>query len=132
MVEAFAHGDFFAVGVAGPKCFALTRAVVGNNAVGGRNNHAGRAVILLQFDDFGVREDLVEVQNVVDGRAAEFVNALVVVADHHDVVFGIAEQLCELELRLVGVLILVHQNIAELVAILFAKLGVLLEQLDCE
>ena len=75
---------------------------------------------------------MIEIQDVVDGRSAEFVNALVVVADHHDVVFGIAEQLCELELCLVGVLILIHQNVAEFVAVFFQKLGILLEQLDRE
>ena len=111
-----------------PERLPLSSRIVGDHGVGRVQNALGGAVVLLQLDHLGLGKEAVEGENVLNGRAAEFVNALVVVAHHHQVLVAAREQHGELKLGHVGVLELVHADVAEAALIALADLGVPLEQ----
>ena len=84
---------------------------------------AGRAVVLLQPQHHGAREGALEVEHVRQVGAAPAVDGLVVVAHHEDVPVHGAERLHQPELRVVGVLVLVHQHVLEAPAVALAHVG---------
>ena len=120
--------DFRTVTVVGPQLLALAADVVADNLVCSIENVAGRAVILFQTDGFRVLELLFKLQNIRDRCTAEFVDTLVVITDHADVLIITCQQAGEHILRVVGILILVHEHIAELALVVFKHLGVVLQQ----
>ena len=61
------------------------------------------------------RECLFKTENIFNCSTAEFVNALIVIAYHAKVLAFLGEQFDKHILRMVRVLILVHQDISELV-----------------
>ena len=73
----------------------------------------GRAVVLLELDDLGVGEVALEVEDVADVGVAEAVDRLVVVADDHQVAVLLGEQLEQPVLGVVGVLVLVDEDVAQ-------------------
>ena len=91
----------------------------------------GRAVVLLELDHARVGEVLLEVEDVAHVRAAEAVDRLSVVADHREVAVPVGhrcappvaapvlrraaadQQLQQAVLRVVGVLVLVDEDVAE-------------------
>ncbi len=85
--------------------------VVLDEPVGRVQHRLGRAAVLLQHDLARVRIGPVEVEDVAHGRAAEAEDGLVVVAHHRHVAMTVRQQLDQLELRVVGVLELVHQDV---------------------
>ena len=84
--------DLVAVAVLGPKGLALAPGIVFDNAVGRVEDVGGGTVVLFQADRFGPGEYLLEIEDILNGRAAEFVNGLVVVAHHADVVGAAASR----------------------------------------
>ena len=97
--------------------------------VGGVQNVAGGAVVLLQADGDGVLVLVLKVQNVLDGSAPELVNALVVIAHHTEIAPAAGQQGAQHILGVVGILILIHQHIAELALIILPHIILGLEQL---
>lgn len=75
--------DFRTGIILSPERFPFAFAVVLNDAVRRLQDGRSRAVILLQTDHLGARKMLFKAENVLDRSAAEPVNALVVIADHH-------------------------------------------------
>src|SRR3546814_5489639 len=73
--------DCFAVVAVGPQFLAEPAGVLRNQAVGGAEDGAGRAVVLFEADRLAAAEILVETQHVVDARATPAVDRLVVIAD---------------------------------------------------
>ena len=71
-----------------PERFALAAGVVGDNVVGSVEDAAGAAVVLLEADGAGILVLLFKVEDVLDRRTAELVDALVIVADDADVVLA--------------------------------------------
>ena len=57
-----------------------------DEAVRGVEDGVGGAVVFLEADDGGVLIVFIEIEDVRDDRAAEFIDRLVVVADRHYVV----------------------------------------------
>ena len=112
-----------------PERLVLAPHIVFDHRVGRIQNHLGRAVILLQLDHAGVRVNLLKVQNIADIRPPEFINRLVVIAHHAQVPVLIRQKPDQLKLGGVGILILVHHNVAESVLIGGKHLGVRLEKL---
>ena len=121
--------DLLALGILRPERLALADGVVGDDLVGGAENGFGRAVVLLQADDLRTLEGVFKGQNILYRRAAEFVNTLVVIADNADVAVLFGEHAHKLILHAVGVLVLVHHDVFELVLIVAEDLGILAEQL---
>ena len=112
-----------------------------DHRVGGGEDRLGGAVVLLELDHARVGEVLLEVEDVAHVGAPEAVDRLAVVAHDRQVAValqahpttvrgGLAaaadEQLQEPVLRVVGVLVLVHEHVAEGVGVALAHL---LEQL---
>ena len=90
-----------------------------DNGVGGVQNVLGGAVVLLQPDDTRTPELPFEAEDIGDVRAAEAIDALVVITHHADVFCLIGQQRGQAVLQGVGVLILVDEDVAELALVVF-------------
>ena len=102
----------FAVG--GPNRFRDLVRVVGDDRVRRLHDGLGRAVVLLELVQREVGVVVLEVEDVLDVRAAEAVDGLGVVADHADV-FPLGCQLLDDQiLGKIRVLVLVHHQVLEL------------------
>ena len=93
-----------------------------------RQDLRGGPVILLQPDHIGARKILLEAQDVAHLGPAPAIDRLVVVAHAADVAMRLRQQPQPHVLRDVGVLILVHQDIAEPVLPLAQHVWMRLEQ----
>ena len=108
------------------------RVVELDQAMGGVQDALPRAVVAGQELDLGLGEVVEEADQVLDPGAAEAVDALIVVADHGQVAALPRQQLDELELDVVGVLELVHQDVAEALLVLALEVGPLAQQAQRE
>ena len=115
--------------VAGPQGLALAALIVADHGVGGIQNVLSGAVVLLQADGTHAAILLLKAEDVLDIGTPEAVDALVVVAHHADVLIAACQQTGQQVLQVVGVLILVHQYVAELPLIVLPHLGAALQQL---
>ena len=122
--------DAFALGVLRPEGLALALGIILDNVVRRVEDGSGTAVILLQTDDDRALELVLKGEDVLDGRAAEAVDALVVVADHAEVAVPAGKQADQAVLALVGVLILVDHDILEAILVVFEHVGILLKEFD--
>ena len=111
-----------------PERLAFAALVVGNDGVCRIKDLAGGAVILLQPDHLRSLKILFKAHDVADIRAAPAIDALVVIADDANVAVRAAKQLHKAVLRHVGVLIFIHQHIAEPAAVFFKNIRVGLKQ----
>ena len=95
-----------------------------------RRIHDGlrRAVVLLQFEQTRGGVQLLKLQDVVDVRPAERIDALCVIANNTDVLVVRRQLLHDAMLRIVRILILVDQHIAEPLFILCQHVRARLEQ----
>ena len=130
----------------GPQLLGAAVGVAFNDRVRRREDVLRGAVVLLEQNRVGVRVVLLEVRDIADVRAAEGVNGLVGVTHHgqlgggHGVRVGAAvsrrlhvgaDQFAhQLVLGVVGVLVLVHEDVAELAAVVVRDFGELLQQED--
>ena len=138
--------DFRARAGGGPQLLGATVGVAFNDRVRRGEDVLRGTVVLLQQNRVGVRVVLLEVRNIADISAAEGVDGLVGVTHHgqlgrgHGVRVGAAvsrrlrvgayQFTHQLVLGVVGVLVLVHEDVAELAAIVIRDFGELLEQED--
>ncbi|OFA01931.1 hypothetical protein DUGA2_38570 [Duganella sp. HH101] len=130
----FVHAHLFAVAGVGAQVLAQALAVVGDQHVGGVEDVAVRAVVLLQLDQVLHLELALEGAHIADVGAAEGVDALVVVADGEQGAAAVAlavagQQLEPLVLQVIGILELVDQDVLEALLIVFAQRLVTAEQL---
>jgi hypothetical protein len=117
-----------AVAEVAPQLLLEQLRVVADDRVGGAQDVAGRAVVLLERDHLELRELLRQAAQVLDRRAAPAVDALVVVADRGEHRTLADQRLQQLVLDRVGVLVFVDQHVAQRVLPLGAAFGVALEQ----
>ena len=122
--------DLLAVAVVGPEGLALAAHVVLDDTVGGVQNISGGAIVLFQTDRFCPGENLLKVEDIFNRSTAEFVDRLVIVANDADVVGATRQQPHQMELRNARVLVLVHDDIAEAVLVVFPRFRVILQQFD--
>ena len=85
-----------------------------------------RTVILFELDNLCVFEILFKVQDVAHIRAAPGIDTLVVVPHDKEIAPLAGKELDQFVLYAVGVLIFIHQHIAETVGVIFARFPVLL------
>ena len=111
----------------GAQRLADARGVLGDHAVGGVEDHLGRAVILLQPDQRGVRKIAGEFAHVAHVGPAPPVDRLVVVPHRADVAVR-TDQPDQLVLGAVGVLEFVHQHELEALAVVRQPVGMLAEE----
>ncbi len=97
-----------------PQDLLLARPVVGDQAVGRGEDVAGRAVIALELDHPGAGKVFFEVEDIAGVGATPGIDRLVIVADHAEVSLGAGQMLQHAVLGLVGILVLVDHDVAEL------------------
>ena len=83
----------------------------------------GGAVVLFQLEQLGLRVVFFEVEDVLDVGAAKGVDALGIVSHHTDILMHGAQLLDDEVLGEVGVLVLVHQDVAEAVLVFVEQIG---------
>jgi len=101
--------------------FYRALAVVGDQDIGGVQNMAVRAIVLLQLDQILHLEFMLERRHIADVGAAECVNALVIITDRKHCAFLACHQLEPFVLQIIGVLKLIHQNVLETGLIMFTQ-----------
>ena len=119
--------DLTSLRVLGPQGLSFSLGIVFNHRICRIQDGLGTAVVLLQPDDHGISVLVFKVEDVFDGGSSEFIDTLVIIADHTDVVVTACQQADQQKLRIVGVLVLVHHDVAEAVAVLFQHIRELLE-----
>ena len=115
---------------AGPQLLALAALVVADDGVGRVQDVAGGAVVLLQTDGAAALVLLLEGEDVLDGGPPEAVDGLVVVAHHAEVLIPPRQGGGQQILQVIGILILVDQDIAEFFLIVRPHLVKALQQPD--
>ena len=113
-----------------PEILRHAVAVVRDDGVRGLQDAVGRAVVLLEREDLSASEVLLELEDVADVGAAERIDGLVGIADDADVAVLAAEELKQPVLRVVRILVLVDEDVAERLLPAFPSLGEPLEHLD--
>ena len=129
LVEIGLDEHFVSGAVARPQCLALSALVMADDGVGGIQNILGGTVVLLQANRAHPPILPFKAEDVLDIGAPEPIDALVVIAHHADVAIASRQQTGQQVLQMVGVLILVHQHIAELPLIVLPHLRAALQQL---
>ena len=113
-----------------PKFLALAALVVPNHGVGRIQNMAGRAVVLLQADHPSPLVLLFKGEDIFYGSPPEPVDGLVVVPYHAEVLIPPRQGGGQQILQVIGILILVDQDIAEFFLIVRPHLVKALQQPD--
>ena len=129
-VGCFVDRNGVALTVGRPEPLAFSSQIVGNHRIGCIQNGLGRTVILLQPDGSGTPVLLFKVQDILDGSTTETVNTLVVVTHHTDIFVAACQQAGQQVLHMVGILILVHQDIAEFPLVILPHILVFQKQFD--
>ena len=129
LVEIGLDEHFVSGAVARPQCLALSALVMADDGVGGIQNILGGTVVLLQPDRANAPILLFKTQDILNIGATEPIDALIIIAHHADVAIASRQQTGQQVLQMVGVLILVHQHIAELPLIVLPHLRAALQQL---
>ena len=122
------HDYGLRAGTVRPQGLAEPCPVVGDQPGGGAEYVSGGTVVLLQPDCPGAVEILLETEDVGDLGSPPAVDGLVVVADAADVPVALGEQTNPKVLCDVGVLVLVHRQVAELPLVVIEDAGRLPEQ----
>ena len=123
-----AHGDLLAIIAARPQGLAQAPLVARDEPGGGREDVLGRAVILLEPDHLGAGEVLLEAQDVAHLGPAPAVDGLVVVSHAADVARALGQEAQPQVLGHVGVLVFVHQDVAEAALVVAEDVRVACEQ----
>jgi hypothetical protein len=122
------HAQLFAFACVGPEVLAQPPCVVADQRVGGVEDVAVRAIVLLELDQVADAELALEVGHVADVGAAKRVDRLIVVADRKHRRTATRQQLEPAVLQGVGVLELIDQDVAEPALVVLAHRLVALEQ----
>ena len=141
LVVGDVHRDLLALALVGPEVLRHPALVAADHRVRRGQDVLGGAVVLLEQDRLGAGEVLLEGEDVADRRTAERVDRLVGVADHHQLgrrrgravvvrVVLAAELADQRVLRVVGVLVLVDEHVAEAAAVVLTDFGEGLQQVD--
>ena len=130
LVAALEHHQPLAFAPVSPEVLGLAAPVVSDESVGRFQDRGDRAVVLLQLDDRGVGKVVLEAQDVPDVGSPPRVHRLVVITDHGHLPVLLGEKLDQHVLRPVGVLILIHQNVAEEVPVVGQPVGEELQYVD--
>ncbi|MNS49101.1 hypothetical protein D3C72_816950 [compost metagenome] len=109
------HQDGLAHAQVGPQLLVEQLGVLFNDRVGGGQNALHRAVVLFQLDELDVGVVGGQLGQVFDGGAAPGIDGLVVVAHRREHGARARQQLHQPVLAHVGVLVFVHQQIADAV-----------------
>ena len=129
LVVRLIETDLVAVAPVGEEALGLATRVVRDHGVGCGEDMTGGAIVLLELDDARLGIVLLEGEDVLDVGTAPAVDGLVVIAHDHEVLVLGREQVGDRVLDVVGVLILVHADLAETILVALEHVRVLGEQL---
>ena len=113
----YTHMYLFSRALVRPQRFVFAAGIVADHGVRGVKNILCGPVILFQLYNKSVGIDLFKIQNVADISSPESVDGLIVVADDAQISVFAGKEPYKFKLRVIGVLILVHHDIAETVLI---------------
>ena len=122
------HAHLLAGAEVGPERLAQPSLVVGDERRRGAQDVGRGAVVALQADHPGAGEIALEAQDVADLGAAPRIDRLVVVADAAQVPVRLRQEAQPQVLGHVGVLVFIHQDVAEPALVSGEDLGVVLKQ----
>ena len=128
LVVALVDDDGDALAQVGEEVLFQPLAIGGDDVPGGLEDGLGGAVVLLEGDQLGVGEVLLEAEDVADVGVAPRVDRLVGVSDDAEVAVASGELLGDLVLGDVGVLELVDHDVDVAVAVAFGYVGVLAQE----
>ena len=74
--------NLISLSVVRPQTLRLTSDIVGDHTVGSVKNILCASIVLLQLDHLRILKMLLEIQNIVDIRTSEFVDGLIIITDH--------------------------------------------------
>ena len=114
-----------------PESLIFSSLIITYDRIGRVQNILRRTVILLQFDDFGFRIHFFIIQDIPDIGSAELINGLIIVTYHAQIAVTVCQQPNQFKLGRIGILILIHHDIAESFLIILQYLGAGLEKLHC-
>jgi hypothetical protein len=109
LVQALGEHDRLADVVLGPEALVLAESIVGDDLGRGAEDCLRGAVILLQYDHFGVRILVLEAEDVAQVGTAPGIDGLIGVANHAEVPVFSCEELHEFELGEIRILELVDK-----------------------
>ena len=113
----------------GPQLLLLPAMIVADDCIGTVEDLLGRAIVLLELDHARAREALLEAQDVLEVRATECIDALVVITDDAEIPVLLRERMHETELDIVRILVLVDHDVAEALLIVLKHLRLRVKQL---
>ena len=105
--------DFFTQRILGPNVLLKLLLVVRNQGVGRADDALGAAVVLLQLIKSGIGVVILKIQNIADVGSPKGIDALGVVADYANILKAAGKCLDNEVLGVVGVLVLVDQQVAK-------------------
>ena len=114
----FLKEDFLSLCFFRPEFFCLSARIFLNDRVCKMQNRRGGTIILLQLDRVAARKFRFEGQNIFEICASKAVNALIIISHHTDISVLFGKRINQAKLHIIGVLILVHENIAKTLLIL--------------
>ena len=115
-----------------PQFFVALVLIFGNDAVRRIENDLRRSVVAIERDDRGLGIVFLEIEDVLDIRLAPAIDRLVIIADDKNIIVFFRQKIDEQILRIIGVLILVHHDIAKHILIFPKHLRMLLKELHRE
>ena len=111
-----------------PQLFAFTALVVADNRIGGLQNVLSGAVVLLQANGAAAGILFFKGEDVLNGGSPEAVDGLVIIAHHAEVLIAPRQGGGQQILQIIGILVLVNENVAEFPPVIGAHLFKLLKQ----
>ena len=84
--------NMLACSILGPELFALSTLIIGDDGVGRVQDRLRRTVVLLQPDDLRAAVLRLKAENILDRSAAEFIDALVVIANDANILISAGKQ----------------------------------------
>ena len=128
LVRRKEDGDFLAPLATREELLALAGLVVGDDGVCAFEDRCRRTVVFLEFHGLCLGPVTLELEDVANVGTAPRVDRLVIITDDHEVSVLGGEQLGDFVLRLVGVLVLVDEDVAKALTVLAADVRMLREQ----
>ena len=113
LIGQFAESDPGAFSVLRPQRLVFSAFIAGNNLIRRIKDIRCRPVILFQLNNLGVRIILFKIQNVADICASPAIDGLIVIANNTEVSAFCRNQPYKHVLCIIGILVLVHVDIAD-------------------
>ena len=104
----FLKADLQALLLCGPKLLLLSVLIFRNDHIGQVQNRSGGAIVLFQLYHLAVWKMRFKGKDVFHIGSPETVYTLVIVSHHADILILLGKEINQMELHIIGILILVH------------------------